>query len=187
MRNLGMAFAAAALLVAACSSDELTSEKAAPEKEPPPAETKPAEPTPPPSPPPVLSDEPVDTDLAGIGYTIKVPGTWKLKEIGKTSYHFTIPLIGKKTDIPSRMDINVGKAPSSVGAASKACPAKVLEKKTLDDGRFYYICEQTAVGRTLRNFQYIIKTKTKGQAIMCTANGADIDPMLEACKTLTAK
>lgn len=187
MRNLGMALIAAALLVAGCSSDESTNAKPEQEKKPapPPVETKPAEP--PPAPPKLPTDEPVETELPGLGYTIKVPGTWKMKEISKTSYHFKVPVIGGHTDIPSRMDVNMGKAPSSVGAASKACPAKVLEKKTLDDGRFYYVCEQTAVGRTLRNFQYIIKTKTKGKAIMCTGNGADITPMLEACKTMAAK
>ena len=168
-----------ALMVSACGKED---DKKAPAKEPAPAPPPKAEPTPPPEPQPP-ADAPKTVTLDDLGMQIEVPGTWTLKKIKDGTYTFRVPYPAG-TNIPPRLDVvRLAKGPKNVDAAAKGCPAKVIEKKTLDDGRYYYICEQTAAGRTLRNFQ-LVTPEPEGAAVTCSGNAADVSALLAACETL---
>jgi hypothetical protein len=186
MKKLAISMAIAAL--AACGGEDDKKDQPA-GKAPPPAPVVPKAPkddTPPPPPP---SDAPVSTPLSELGLQIDVPGTWGVKWV-KDHYTIKIPFL-TGTRIPPVMNVVRLEAPAkgkpplpkNVDVASKDCPAKVIEKQTLDDGRFYYVCEQTAAGRTLRNFRVLIP-EPAGSMIQCSGNAGEVSAMIAACQTL---
>jgi hypothetical protein len=189
MSKLAIWMAAAALACACGSSDDKGDQKK-PAPGPPPVPKAPppsTTPEPPPAPP---SAEPATQELPAMGLQIDVPGTWTVKEIKKDHYLIKVPMTAS-TKTPPRLDIAVmpkaSKPPKSVDAAAKDCPAKVVEKKQLEGGRFYYVCEQAIPGRTLRNFRLIMPQKS-GDAISCVGV-ADVDAisaLLDACVSLRA-
>lgn len=146
---------------------------------------EPAKPEPPPPPP---SDDPVTHELDKLGYSIQTPPTWKKRDLNPKVVSFKIPGGVQQAGalITSRVDIQqVDKGPRSLAAAAKKCPADVTDKNTEDSGRFYYVCKQTAMRRTVLSFQYVIPGKGKKKpGLICSGSGADVEPLLEACKTL---
>ena len=182
-----------AALAAACSkkADEGKKDKQ-PAKTPPAAAATPdaaAAPaqTPPAQPP---AEAPQTVSLDPLGYEITVPGSWTMKAINKETYTFRIPKppsTGPGPVTPPRLDVVRTKSgPKNLDAGTKGCPGKIIDKKTMADGRFYYVCELTAAGRTLRNFQMITKEKS-GQLVACVGNADDVTELLAACETLHKK
>lgn len=173
----------AVLIVAACGKGDDKKEPARESAPAPPPKTEPAPPPEPTTPPEAPTDAPKTITLDDLGMQMDIPGTWTLKRIKEGTYTVRIPYPAG-TNIPPQLTVvRLAKAPKNVDAAAKGCPAKVIEKKKLDDGRFYYICEQTAVGRTLRNFQ-LMTPEAEGAAITCSGNAADVSALLSACETL---
>jgi hypothetical protein len=150
----------------------------------PPEEPKPA----PPEPPPPAPDAPVAVELTDLGMQIDAPAAWTMKQLKPELYKFNIPSPAG-TNSPPRLDVTRLKKggkeppPKTVDIAAKACPAKVIEKKALEGGGFYYVCEQTANRRTLRNFRLILP-EASGDAISCLGVAADVSALLTACQSL---
>lgn len=187
LRCLAVSITALAFLGAACS-EEATPVKDKPE---PSARTKATtpstDPAPAPAPAPPPSNEPATVNLDKLGYSIDVPGTWTMKELSAEVVTFRIPGGEQQAGalIPFRLDVRQQlKAPKNAAAAAKACPADVIDTQKDDAGRFYYVCKQTAVGRTVQTFQYVIPSASKQPAVICSGSGARVDDLLAACKTL---
>jgi hypothetical protein len=122
------------------------------------------------------------TALAGLGYQIDVPESWKLKKVSDRFFTFRLPSVkqGGVTNVP-RLDVTV--LPSgvrSVDAAAKGC-ANVVDKATLDGGSYYWVCEQQVAGLTIRNFSLVIPGDV---FITCEGSSVDVAPILRACRTL---
>jgi len=192
MKRQATAIGLAMAMLAACGKDDGDKGGKPAPAPPPPTQVAPKAPPPAPPPPPP-SNEPQSVALADIGATIQAPATWQLKQLNKTTYTFRItppPAPPGTIVTPPRVIIvrdKAGPKTKSLDAAAKGCPGKVIDKNTLDGGRFYYVCEQTAVGRTVRNFQVIVPIKGDkgGEVITCSGSAADVAELLTACQSLS--
>lgn len=122
--------------------------------------------------------------LDGLGFQLEAPTSWTLRQVNENAYAFRIK--GTKQGGAMVMStLSVAKSPTmpaSAEAAAKDCQGTLLETTTLDNGHFYFVCEQETAGQKIQNFDYFVATADG--AIRCTGGGNDVTAILAACKTL---
>lgn len=137
--------------------------------------------------PPGMEAAPVATasrELESLGYAIEVPEGWSLRQVNEHAYAFRIPPT-RAGGVAVMSQLAISKrptAPTALADMARECAGTVVDQSGSEGGPLYYVCEQSAGGQTIRNVEYVMPVA--GGALYCSGSGADIAPMLEACKSL---
>jgi hypothetical protein len=179
--GLGLTFAGCSKDKDAPKGETATEVKAPAEAE----ETEAAEPKAPEAKPEPAEVKTVALKIEPFGIELDVPEAWEGKQLNDMAYRMRIASVkaGTVTMMPSFALMKLpNSASESLEEAATCVSGKLVEKKDLGEGKYFYNCELEVAGQAMFALEWVITLKEGG--LRCSGSGPDISAMHAACESI---